>query len=134
MVSLKEIQLRTEMSESDARLYQDMAGDRVRLFLGYKPDEDITRFSAVISDIAVLLYQKHTEQQAAQKAWIDNAGVQSRHLTEGNVSVNETYAVAGGTSEIGEAYETRMTATLQTLARYRRVHVYGSMESDERRA
>ena len=69
MAPLKEIVARTGLSDSDARTYLSMAEDRVRLYLGYEDDDDVSRFSAVLADIAVSLYDKKT---ATDKIYCDS--------------------------------------------------------------
>ena len=125
MAPLKEIISRTGLSESDARTYLKRAEDRVRLYLNYEEDEDLTRFSSVLADIGVTLYEKQTATAAAQTAWIANAGLASKSYSEGPVNVHETYAAANGSAgaAVAAAYDTQISQSLQQLSRYRRVRV-----------
>ena len=125
MATLKEIIARTGLSESEAKTYMNMAEDRVRLYLAYKEDEDISQFSSVISDVAVSLYEKQNAVRVAQEKWLENAGKESTQYQEGPVSVRETYA---GSSEsagasVGVAYDSIINNSLHTIARYRKVRV-----------
>lgn len=125
MAALKEIVARTGLPETEARSYLTMAEDRVRLYLNYEEDEDLSRFSSALADVAVTLYDKRTAVQAAQTAWIANAGVESKQYQEGSVSVRETYAGASGSAgaSVAASYDLQLQDTLQSLARYRRARV-----------
>lgn len=125
MAALKEIVARTGLSETEARSYLNMAEERVRLYLNYEEDEDLSRFSSVLADYATTLYEKRTAVQTAQQAWLVNAGMESKTYTEGPVSVHETYASAAGSAgaSVAAAYDEALKTTLQSIARYRRGRV-----------
>ena len=125
MAALKEIMARTGLSDSDAKTYLGMAEDRVRLYLNYEDDEDISRFSSVIADIGVTLYDKQTAVTAAQTKWIANAGLSGKSYSEGPVSVSETFANASGSAgaAVAAGYDTQITQSLQSISRYRKVRV-----------
>lgn len=112
------------LSASDAQQYLAQAEDRVRLYLNYGPDDDLSRFSLVIADIASDLYDKQTAVTAAKTAYIANAGLTGKSYSEGPVSVHENYAAAdSGWASVGDAYEKQIQGSLNILARYRRVRV-----------
>ena len=123
MAALKEIAARTGLSETDARTYLKMAEDRVRLYLNYEDAEDISRFSSVIADIGVSLYDKTEAVKAAQTAWIQTAGLCGESYSEGPVSVHETYANGAGSATVAAGFDTQINQSLQSIARYRKVRV-----------
>lgn len=125
MATLKEIIARTGLSESDAKQYMRMAEDKIRLYLAYREDEDISMFSSAISDVAVLLHQKKTAVDTAQARWLLTAGLDSKQYTEGQVSIRETYAGANGSAgaTVSQAYDEQIQSTLNTIQRYRRARI-----------
>lgn len=125
MVALKQIIARTGLSETDAKTYLEMAEDRVRLYLNYSDDEDVSRFTPAIADIACLLYERQQAITTAQQAWMQTAGMSSKSYSEGPVSVHETYASwdGGASATVTASYEAQIQNTLNTIARFRRVRV-----------
>lgn len=123
MAALKEIAARTGLSEAEARVYLVMAEERVRLYLAYEEDEDLTRFSSVIADVAVMLYDKNRAAKATQEALLETAGMSGKSYTEGPVSVHETYAGSDGGASVTAAFDTQIKNTLNSIARFRKVRV-----------
>ena len=107
----------------EEKIYIDIAEERVRLYLAYKEDEDLTPFAAVIADIALSLKDRQKAVSAAQTAFLSGAGIKSKSYTEGPVSVSETYGDASGGAEIASAYDKQVDQSLAEIARYRRVRV-----------
>ena len=123
MAPLKEIVMRTGLSDSDAKTYLSMAEDRIRLYLNYNDDEDISRFSSALADIAVSLYDKKTATDKAKETYLQTAGMTGKSYTEGPVSVHETYGTADGWAGVSAAYDAEIKTALNSLARFRRVRV-----------
>lgn len=126
MAPLKIVLARTGLTEADARQYISMAEDKVRLYLAYRDDEDISTFGSVIADVACSLHEKHEAVKAANAAWIQTAGLASKSYSEGPVSVSETYANysgGGGGAIVAQSYDAQIQDQLNTIARYRRVRV-----------
>lgn len=125
MVALKQIMLRTGLDETEAKKYLQLAEDRVRLYLAYQDDEDVSAFASVIADVGSLLYERQQAMQTAQQAWMQTAGMSSKSYSEGPVSVHETYAnyEGGASAAVSASYETQINQSLQSIARYRRVRV-----------
>lgn len=121
MVALKEI-IAMGLSESDAKTYEAMAEERIRLYLNYEDNEDISKFSSVIADVAVALYNKTKAVQTAQTAFLANAGVSSKSYSEGPVSVSENYGASGGIS-VSQIYDEAIKTSLNSIARFRRARV-----------
>lgn len=123
MAALKEIAARTGLSEAEARVYLVMAEERVRLYLAYEEDDDLTRFSSVIADVAVILHDKRKAVNAANAAFLASAGMESKSYSEGPVTVHETYANYSGGVAVSQSFDTQISNALQSIARYRRVRV-----------
>ena len=116
------LQIATARGLTDSeKIYIDIAEERVRLYLAYKDDEDISPFASVIADIALALRDRQKAITAAQAAY--TAGLTSKSYTEGPVSVHETYGDATGGAEISASYDKQVDASLASIARYRRVRV-----------
>ena len=123
---IKVIIARTGLTDTEARSYLQQAEDRVRLYLAYQEDEDLSPFSSVLADIACSLYDKQEAVNTAQQAWIQSAGLNSKSYSEGPVSVSETYATYGGGGAgavVAKSYEEQIQGQLNTIARFRRVRV-----------
>ena len=86
------LELFTARTGSNDEQFVTLAEDKVRLYLNYLDEDDLTRFSSTVGEIAVLLYEKKQAVQAVQTAFIQRAGLSSKSYSEGPVSVSESYS------------------------------------------
>ena len=116
------LELFTARTGSNDEQFVTLADDKVRLYLNYT-DEDLTRFSSTVGEIAILLYEKKQAVQAVQTAFIQRAGLSSKSYSEGPVSVSESYSDTNAGAGISAVYDNSIKEILNTLARYRKVRV-----------
>lgn len=102
---------RTNVDADVAARYVRIAESRVRSYLHYGEDGDVSGFSDAVAQIAMYLYQ---EDQA--RARIDElGGMSSESFSEGGVSVRNEY---GKTTELVAGYEALINQVLSGLSRY----------------
>ena len=116
MTAVEIIVLRTGMTAEKATQYAALAEQKVREYLRYDTDEDVSRFASTVADVAVLYYQRDTQVAALGTASL----LKSASFSEGGVSESKTYLTAG---ELFEVYEARADKVLDGIMRYRRAHV-----------
>lgn len=117
------LELFTARTGSNDEQFVTLAEDKVRLYLNYLDEDDLTRFSSTVGEIAVLLYEKKQAVQAVQTAFIQRAGLSSKSYSEGPVSVSESYSDTNAGAGVSAVYDNSIKDTLNTLARYRKVRV-----------
>ena len=117
------LELFTARTGSNDEQFVTLAEDKVRLYLNFSDEDDLTRFSSTVGEIAVLLYEKKQTVQAVQTAFIQRAGLSSKSYSEGPVSVSESYSDTTAGAGISAVYDNSIKDTLNTLARYRKVRV-----------
>lgn len=125
MTAAEIIALRTGADEDTAGEYASLAGLKVREFLRYEEDDDITRFTSTVADVGVLYYQRDTQVSALSGTAA--TGLKSSSFSEGNVSESKSYLTAG---DLFEMYDTRADKVLDGIKRYRRAHVVTGVTAD----
>ena len=103
---------RTAMDSDVASTYVRIAESRVRSYLHYEDDDDLSGFSPVIADIAILLWDEDKARTAAEAAK-NSADLSSESFSEGGVSVSKNYRSG---FEVGGAYENMIAQKLATLS------------------
>lgn len=105
------------LKSSEAALYEELAGDRVRQYLGYEPEESLARFRTAILTIALYMIDRDETAKDAP-----DGTVASEKFQEGSVSQSLTY---NSRSALVAGYEGNIQATLNGLSKYRRPRVPG---------
>lgn len=120
MTALEKFTARTGSNDEQ---YLEMAEDKVRLYLNYTEDDDLSFFSSIVVEIAITLYEKKQAVQVVQTSFIQRAGLSSKSYSEGPVSVSESYSDKTAGAEISAVYDNAIKELLNSIARYRRVRV-----------
>ena len=106
---------RTGTEVDKASFYTGLAESKVREYLCYGDEDDLSKFSTTTADVAVLYYQRDAQVQT-----LGSAPLKSESFTEGAVSQSKTYLTAG---DIYASYDAQAESVLSGIRRYRRAHV-----------
>lgn len=109
--------------EDDAlvRTLVKQAEARVRQYLGYREDEDVTWAAASTADIATVLYQRLKATQTNISTLTEGSTpVKAESFSEGGVSVSYTYE--GGT-ELIQSFDEQIASILEALKPYQKGRV-----------
>ena len=117
--------LRTNATAEVAEMYIEMAQQKVREFLRYEAEEDVTKFASAVADVAVLYYQRDQQIQTMNET--ASTGLKSESFTEGAVSASKNYLTAG---DVFGMYDARTDKVLDGIRRYRRAHVVTGVNSN----
>lgn len=102
------------------KFYILQAGDELRIYLNYDPEDPIDRFSSVVADIAVNDYDYDTRTAANKTAQASQEGLKSESYSEGPVSVSKTYK---STDELYSEYTASKDKILMRTRDYRLARV-----------
>lgn len=114
MTAREIVTMRTAMESDVASAYVRMAEGRVRSYLHYQEDDDVSGFNAVIADIAILLYDEDKARTASSAAY-GTAELESESFSEGGVSVRKDYRSG---YDVAGAYEDMIAKKLSGLSAF----------------
>lgn len=103
---------RTTLEADEASTYVRMAESRVRSYLHYDEDDDLSGFSSVVADIAILMWDEDKARRAAEVSKKDT-DLSSESFSEGGVSVRKDYRSG---YDVAGAYEDMIAKKLSTLS------------------
>lgn len=107
---------RAELEDDVAANYVRMAEGRVRFYLHYRHDEDVSCFSDAIAQIALYLYQ----EDQVRVTQSENGGVSAESFQEGGVSVRNEY---GRQTDLITGYEKLIGDVLKQIDEFSNTRV-----------